>query len=72
MIDSSAEQAKSITERLRAVVAGDPGQESILVGVAARNPGQETVEGIVQDAREDALAGTRRRRVSDSPHGVNR
>lgn len=72
MIDSSAEQAKSITERLRAVVAGDPGQESILVGVAARNPGQDTVEGIVQDAREDALAGTRRRRVSDSPHGVNR
>jgi hypothetical protein len=72
MTDSSAEQAKSITERLRAVVAGDPGQESILVGVAARSPGQDTVEGIVQDAREDALAGLGRRRVSDSPHGVNR
>jgi hypothetical protein len=57
---------------LRAVVGGDPGQESILVGVAARNPGQDTVDGIVQDAREDALAGTRRRRASDSPHGVNR
>jgi PleD family two-component response regulator len=72
MIDTGAEQAKSIAERLRAVVGGDPGQESILVGVAARNPGQETVDGIVQDAREDALAGTRRRRASDSPHGVNR
>jgi len=72
MIDTGAEQAKSIAERLRAVVGGDPGQESILVGVAARNPGQDTVDGLVQDAREDALAGTRRRRASDSPHGVNR
>lgn len=72
MIDTGAEQAKSIAERLRAVVGGDPGQESILVGVAARSPGQDTVNGIVQDAREDALAGTRRRRASDSPHGVNR
>jgi hypothetical protein len=40
--------------------------------VAARNPGQDTVDGIVQDAREDALARTRRTRASDSPHGVNR
>jgi hypothetical protein len=72
MMDTGAEQAKSIAERLRAVVGGEPGQESILVGVAARNPGQDTVDGIVQDAREDALAGTRRKRASDSPHGVNR
>ena len=72
MMDTGAEQAKSIAERLRAVVGGEPGQESILVGVAARNPGQNTVDGIVQDAREDALAGTRRTRASDSPHGVNR
>jgi len=72
MIDTSAEQAKSIAERLRAVVGENPGDESILVGVAARNPEQNTVDGIVQDAREDALAGTRRRRSSDSPHGVNR
>jgi hypothetical protein len=42
------------------------------VGVAARNPGQGAADGIVQDARADAVAGTRRRRVSDSPHGVNR
>ena len=72
MMDTGAEQAKSIAERLRAIVGGEPGQESILVGVAARNPGQDTVDGIVQDAREDALAGTRRKRASDSPHGVNR
>jgi hypothetical protein len=72
MIDSGAEQAKSIAERLRAVVGGDPGHESILVGVAARNPGQDTVDGIVQDARDDALAATRRKRASDSSHGVNR
>jgi len=72
MMDTVAEQAKSIAERLRAVVGGEPGQEAILVGVAARNPGQDTVDGIVQDAREDALAGTRRKRASDSPHGVNR
>jgi hypothetical protein len=72
MMDTGAEQAKSIAERLRAVVGGEPGQEAILVGVAARNPGQDTVDGIVQDAREDALAGTRRKRASDSPHRVNR
>jgi len=72
MMDTGAEQAKSIAERLRAIVGGEPGQESILVGVAARNPGQDTVDGIVQDAREDALAGTRQTRASDSPHGVNR
>jgi hypothetical protein len=72
MMDTGAEQAKSIAERLRAVVGGEPGQESILVGVAARNPGQDTVDGIVQDAREDALAGTRQKRATDSAHGVNR
>jgi hypothetical protein len=72
MMDTGAEQAKSIAERLRAIVGGEPGQESILVGVAARNPGEGTVDGIVQDAREDALAGTRQKRASDSPHGVNR
>ena len=72
MHDTGAEQAKATAERLRAVVGGEPGRESILVGVAARNPGQGAADGIVQDARADAVAGTRRRRVSDSPHGVNR
>jgi hypothetical protein len=72
MHDAGSDQAKGIAERLRAVVGGEPGHPSILVGVASRTPGQGTVEGIVQDARADAVAGTRRRRLSDSPHGVNR
>ena len=72
MHDTGAEQAKVIAERLRTVVGGEPGRESILVGVAGQNPGQGKVDSIVHDARADALAGTRRRRASDSPHGVNR
>jgi hypothetical protein len=72
MIDTGADQAKGIAERLRAVVGGEPGRESILVGVAGRTPDQGTADGIVHDARADAVAGTRRRRGSDSPHGVNR
>ena len=72
MHETGSDQAKGIAERLRAVVSGEPGHQSILVGVASRTPGQGTVDGIVQDARADAVAGTRRRRQSDSPHGVNR
>ncbi len=72
MHETGSDQAKGIAERLRAVVGGEPGHQSILVGVASRTPGQGTVDSIVQDARADAVAGTRRRRQSDSPHGVNR
>jgi GGDEF domain-containing protein len=72
MQDTEAEQAKGIAERLRAVVSGEPGREAILVGVAGRTPSHGTAEGIVHDARADAVAGTRRRRAADSPHGVNR
>jgi hypothetical protein len=72
MRDTGAEQAKGIAQRLKTVVGGEPGRESILVGVAGRNPGHGTADGIVHDARADAVAGARRRRVSDSPHGVNR
>jgi hypothetical protein len=72
MHDAGSDQAKGVADRLRAVVGGEPGQQSILVGVASRTPGQGTVDGIVQDARADAVAGTRRRRPSDSPYGVNR
>jgi hypothetical protein len=71
MRDTGAEQAKGIAERLRIVVGGEPGRESVLVGVAGRNPGHGTADGIVHDAREDAVAEARRMRVSDSPHGVN-
>ena len=72
MHETGSEQAKGIADRLRAVVGGDPGLQSILVGVASRTPGLGTADGIVQDARADAVAETRRRRQSDSPHGVNR
>ena len=72
MHETEAEQAKGIAERLRNVVGDEPGRESILVGVASQKPGQGTVDSIVHDARADASPGTRRRRVSDSPHGVNR
>ena len=72
MHDTAAEQAKGIAERLRAVVGDEPGREVILVGVAGRSPGQGTADGIVQDARADAVAETRRRRSSASPLGVNR
>jgi hypothetical protein len=71
MHDTDAEQAKAIVERLRTVVGGEPGNESILVGVASQKPGQGTVDRIVHDARADA-AGTRHQRASDSPLGVNR
>jgi hypothetical protein len=69
--DTGAEQARMIAERLRAVVGGRLGHESILVGVAGRNPGHGTVDRIVHDAQADAVAA-RRGRVSDFPHGVTR
>jgi len=72
MRDTAADQAKGIAERLRSVVSDEPGQESVLVGVAGRSPGRGTADGIVHDARADAVAAARRRRMSDSPHGVNR
>jgi hypothetical protein len=72
MPDTEAEQAKAIAERLRSVVGDEPGRESILVGIAGRSPRHGTAEGIVHDARADAVAGTRRGRATASPHGVNR
>ena len=72
MHDAEPDQAKSIAERLRAVVGGAPGRESILIGVASRTPGQGSVDGVVRDARADAVAETRRTSQSASPHRVNR
>jgi len=72
MHDTEANQAKTIAERLRTVVGGLPGRDAVAIGVAARNPDQGSAEGIVHDARADAVAGNRRSRVSVSPHGVNR
>ena len=55
MHDTTTQHAKTIAERLRAVVGGAPGAGSILIGVATRLPGIGAPEGIVRDARADAL-----------------
>ena len=71
MHDTGGEQATRIAERLRAVVGKEPGRDAILIGVALRDPGRGAADGIVHDARANAVAGTRRARASDSAHGVN-
>jgi hypothetical protein len=55
MHDTTAQHAKSIASRLRAVVDGLPGTDTILIGVATRMPGLPMVDGIVREARTDAL-----------------
>jgi hypothetical protein len=55
MHDTTAQHAKTIASRLRAVVDGLPGTEPILIGVSTRVPGLPIVEGIVREARADAL-----------------
>lgn len=55
MHDTTAQHAKNIASRLRAVVDGLPGPDPILIGVATRVPGLPLVEGIVREARTDAL-----------------
>ena len=56
MHDTTAQHAKSIASRLRAVVDGLPGADPILIGVATRVPGLPMVDGIVREARADALS----------------
>jgi hypothetical protein len=56
MHDATAQHAKTIASRLRAVVDGLPGADPILIGVATRVPGLPILEGIVREARTDALA----------------
>jgi hypothetical protein len=55
MHDTTTPHAKSIAARLRAIVDGPPGTDPILVGVATRVPESPVVEGIVREARADAL-----------------
>jgi hypothetical protein len=55
MHDTTAQHAKNIASRLRAVVDGLPGTDPILIGVATRVPGLPIAEGIVREARTDAL-----------------
>jgi hypothetical protein len=71
MHDTAVVQAKGIAERLRSVVSAAPGRGSILIGAASRVPGEGTAEGIVQDARADAVAGPRRTGGRGSDHGVS-
>jgi hypothetical protein len=56
MHDTTAQHAKSIASRLRTVVDGLPGTDPIMIGVATRVPGLPMVEGIVREARADALS----------------
>jgi hypothetical protein len=55
MHDTTTLHAKNIAERLRSVVGGVPGAGSILIGVASRTPGVGRADGLVRDARADAL-----------------
>jgi len=55
MHDTTAQHARTIAERLRGVVGGAPGAGPILIGVATRVPGVGTADGLVRDARADAL-----------------
>jgi hypothetical protein len=55
MHDTTAQHAKTIASRLRAVVDGLPGTEPILIGVATRVPGLPILDGVVREARTDAL-----------------
>jgi hypothetical protein len=55
MHDTTAQHAKNIASRLRAAVDGLPGSEPILIGVATRVPGLPVADGIVREARADAL-----------------
>jgi hypothetical protein len=66
MHDTTAQHARNIAARLRAVVDGLPGSEPILIGVATRVPGLAVVNGIVREARADAL----RSRATDSRNAV--
>ena len=66
MHDTTAQHAKAIASRLRAVVDGLPGTDPILIGVATRVPGLPMSNGIVREARADALSS----RSTDRTAGI--
>lgn len=72
MHDTTAQHAKNIASRLRAVVDGLPGTEPILIGVATRVPGLPMVEGIVREARADALKSGSSDRTAPAAREVRR
>lgn len=55
MHDTTAQHATSIASRLRAIGDGSSDAEPILVGVATRGLGSSSSEGLVREARMDAL-----------------
>jgi len=57
MHDTTAKHAKTIADRLRSVVGSAPGSGPILVGVASRAPGNGVANGLIREARTDALRG---------------
>jgi len=57
MHDTTAHHAKAVAERLRGVVGASPGAGPILIGVAIRAPGSGSADGLVREARTDALGG---------------
>jgi hypothetical protein len=57
MHDTTAHHAKAIAERLRDVVGASPATGPILIGVATRASGSGSVDGLVREARADALGG---------------
>ncbi len=72
MHDTTAQHAKTIASRLRAVVDGLPGAEPLLIGVATRVPGRPLMDGIVRDARADALNSRGTDRNTAMAHEVRR
>jgi hypothetical protein len=72
MHDTTAHQATLIAQRLRAVVGGPPDTGSILIGVATRIPGVNSPDGIVSDARADALTTRGTENNTAAVHEVRR
>jgi hypothetical protein len=70
MYDTTANHAKTIAERLRTVVGSSPDSGPILVGVASRAPGNGHMDGLVREARADALRGEPSSTNSSSFNGV--
>ena len=72
MHDTTAQHAKTIASRLRSVVDGLPGTEPILIGVATRVPGLPVLDGLVREARTDALSSRSSERNASMAREVRR
>jgi hypothetical protein len=72
MHEAGPDQARGVAETFREVAGEEAGDQAIVVGITSRALGVGTGESSVKDARAVVVAGTRRRRLSESPYGVNR